>query len=170
MAQETAPEIESSARGATAGPSTGSTRRGLLVGAGLLGAAGVTAACGGGDDEAAAQPGDNGTQGGGGGATGSDGGGGGVLAQASEIPVGGGKVIKDRNVVVTQPAQGEFKAFDIKCTHRGCPVDSVEGGTINCPCHGSKFSITDGAVKGGPASEPLAEKQIAVEGGAIKLA
>ncbi|WP_328808216.1 Rieske (2Fe-2S) protein [Nonomuraea antri] len=96
--------------------------------------------------------------------------GGGGLAKTSEIPVGGGTVFKDQKIVVTQPAAGQFKAFSAVCTHQGCAVGSVSNGTINCPCHGSKFAIADGAVTDGPAKEPLPEKQIKVEGDQITLA
>jgi Rieske Fe-S protein len=92
------------------------------------------------------------------------------LARTSEIPVGGGKIFKDEKVVVTQPKQGEFKAFSNICTHQGCQVTSVSGGTINCPCHGSKFNITDGSVANPPADQPLPEKQIKVSGDSIELA
>ncbi|MER6288365.1 Rieske (2Fe-2S) protein [Streptomyces sviceus] len=92
------------------------------------------------------------------------------LAKTSEIPVGGGKIFKDENVVVTQPKKGEFKAFSDICTHQGCQVTSVSGGTINCPCHGSKFNITDGSVANPPANRPLPEKQIKVSGDSIELA
>jgi Rieske Fe-S protein len=95
--------------------------------------------------------------------------GGGGLAKTSDIPKGGGKVFKKEKIVVTQPSEGEFKAFSAICTHAGCPVGSVSGGTINCPCHGSKFSITDGSVADGPANEPLKEKQIKVDGDSISL-
>ncbi|MEV3926668.1 Rieske (2Fe-2S) protein [Actinomadura coerulea] len=44
------------------------------------------------------------------------------------------------------------------------------GGTINCPCHGSKFKITDGSVASPPADEPLAEKKVTVQDGKIMLA
>ncbi|MBO2462463.1 Rieske (2Fe-2S) protein [Actinomadura violacea] len=138
----------------------GGTRRGLLLGAGLAGVAGLAAACGG-----SSGGGDSADGGGGGG-----GGTGGALASTGEIPVGGGKVFESEKVVVTQPAQGEFKAFSATCTHRGCTVGSVSGGTINCPCHGSKFKITDGSVARPPASRPLAEKKITVQGGKISLA
>ncbi|MDN3022030.1 Rieske (2Fe-2S) protein [Streptomyces sp. S.PB5] len=92
------------------------------------------------------------------------------LAKTSDIPVGGGKIFKDEKIVVTQPKEGEFKAFTNICTHQQCPVASVEGGTINCTCHGSKFSITDGSVENPPATQPLAEKKIAVQGDSIRLA
>jgi Rieske Fe-S protein len=93
-----------------------------------------------------------------------------ALANTSDIPSGGGKVFEGQKVVVTQPSEGEFKAFTAVCTHQGCTVDDVSDGTINCPCHGSKFKIADGSVAGGPASEPLAEKKIKVSGGKITLA
>jgi nitrite reductase/ring-hydroxylating ferredoxin subunit len=92
------------------------------------------------------------------------------LAKTSAIPVGGGTIFKDEGVVVTQPKQGEFKAFTNICTHQRCPVANVEGGTINCTCHGSKFSITDGSVENPPATQPLAEKKITVTGDSIRLA
>ena len=85
------------------------------------------------------------------------------------IPVGGGKIFADQKVVVTQPSSGEFKAFSAVCTHRSCVVADVADGTINCACHGSKFDITTGAVKNGPASSPLAEKKVTVNGDGISV-
>jgi Rieske Fe-S protein len=85
-----------------------------------------------------------------------------VLGAASEVPVGGGKVFTDKKVVVTQPAKGEFKAFSTICTHQGCAVNKIADGTINCPCHGSKFAIKDGSVKAGPAPKPLPAQEVTV--------
>jgi len=92
------------------------------------------------------------------------------LTTTADIPVGGGKIFKDEQVVVTQPKEGEFKAFTSICTHQKCPVANVSDGTINCTCHGSKFSITDGSVANPPATQPLAEKKITVSGNSILLA
>ncbi|QNP73552.1 Rieske (2Fe-2S) protein [Streptomyces roseirectus] len=92
------------------------------------------------------------------------------LAKTADIPVGGGKIFADRKVVVTQPATGEFKAFSAVCTHQGCTVSAVTDGAITCPCHESAFSITDGAVKSGPAPRPLPAKDITVKDGTITLA
>ncbi|MBB3733604.1 Rieske (2Fe-2S) protein [Nonomuraea dietziae] len=91
------------------------------------------------------------------------------LASTADIPEGGGKVFAQQKVVVTQPSAGEFKCFSAICTHQGCPVDSVEDGTINCPCHGSKYNIADGSVANGPATKALAEKKITVDGEKISL-
>ncbi|WP_217170875.1 Rieske (2Fe-2S) protein [Streptomyces sp. AC512_CC834] len=92
------------------------------------------------------------------------------LAPTSDIPVGGGKIFPDEKIVVTQPEQGEFKAFSAVCTHQNCLVSTVRDGTIDCACHGSRFSITDGAVAQGPATRPLPEERIAVEGNSIRSA
>ncbi len=92
------------------------------------------------------------------------------LATTDEIPVGGGKIFRDEKVVVTQPEEGQFKAFSAICTHQQCIVANVEGGTINCTCHGSRFSITDGAVENPPATRPLPAEKIAVDGNSIRMA
>ena len=92
-----------------------------------------------------------------------------TLAQTSEIPEGGGMIFKDQKIVVTQPTTGEFKAFSAICTHMGCTVSRVADGTIDCPCHGSKFHIADGAVAHGPAARPLPAKSITVSGNSITL-
>jgi Rieske Fe-S protein len=97
----------------------------------------------------------------------SSGAGGTVLGTASEIPVGGGKIFTANKVVVTQPSAGEYKAFSAVCTHMQCLVDKVSNGTIQCPCHGSQFSITNGSVVAGPAPSPLPVQPITVSGGTI---
>lgn len=91
------------------------------------------------------------------------------LARITDIPVGGGKVFADQKVVVTQPTAGQFKAFSAVCTHQGCTVDKVADGTIDCPCHGSRFRVTDASVAKGPATKPLPPKQITVSGETILL-
>ncbi|MDV7136792.1 Rieske (2Fe-2S) protein [Williamsia muralis] len=94
---------------------------------------------------------------------------GGALGVSSDVAVGGGMIYEDQGVVVTQPSDGVFKAFSTVCTHQGCSVTSIKDGAIVCPCHNSLFSITDGSVLGGPATEPLPEKTVTVTGDAITL-
>jgi Rieske Fe-S protein len=87
-----------------------------------------------------------------------------ALASTSDIEVGGGAIFADEEVVVTQPTEGEFKCFTAVCTHQGCLVATVSDGTINCDCHGSKYSIEDGSVVKPPAPDPLAEAEVTVSG------
>ena len=99
----------------------------------------------------------------------SGGGGADVLGPTSDVPVGGGTVYADQEVVVTQPNGGDFLGFTAICTHMGCTVGDVSGGTINCPCHGSQYSIEDGSVVTGPATAPLASKDVSVKGKNVVL-
>ncbi|MDT5242728.1 MAG: hypothetical protein QOD36_104 [Mycobacterium sp.] len=89
-----------------------------------------------------------------------------AIAKTSDVPVGSGVIVGE--VVVTQPSAGEFKGFSAKCTHKGCTVDKVVDGTIDCPCHGSKFNL-DGTVAKGPAQKPLEAQAVTVQGDSIVL-
>ena len=134
------------------------TRRGVLAGVGLVGLAGAITACGAGGSSSSAAAGPAASSGGGG-----------ALTGTSDIPVGGGKIFDAQLVVVTQPSAGQFKAFSAVCTHLGCTVNQIANGRIDCPCHGSEYSITDGAVLAGPAPRPLPAKRIKVTGDSIFL-
>jgi len=143
--------------------SAGLDRRRLCCGAALLGTVGpLLAACGesGGAGDSAGST----SSSGGSGSTG------GSLVATADVPVGGGVIVKDAKVVVTQPSEGEFKAFSAVCTHQGCVVTSVADGVIVCGCHGSQFSIDDGSVRTPPATAPLAEQAVAVRGGQVTTA
>jgi Rieske Fe-S protein len=151
----------------------GPARRTVVAAAGAAGLAVALTACSGSDDAASGDSGSAGSppasQDAGGGESGGGEEAGAALAATADIPEGGGKVFADRKVVVTQPTAGEFKAFSATCTHQGCAVKSVADGVINCPCHNSNFSITDGSVQGGPATKPLPAVRITVSGDSIRL-
>lgn len=185
MTQESLPQPE--ATGAEA------TRRAVLAGASLAGVSALaacsassttTAAAGGGTSSSTAAA--SGSSGGGGnpggpqmtaggspttsGAGGGSGTGSGtVLGATTAIPVGSGKVFTAEKVVVTQPTAGHYQGFSAICTHMHCIVDRVANGTIDCPCHGSRYSITDGSVVAGPAPSPLPAQPITVSGNKITL-
>ena len=94
----------------------------------------------------------------------------GALASVSEIPVGGGVIVPEPPIVITQPVAGTFKAFTAICPHQGCLVSEVAENQIVCPCHGSLFSADDGAVVQGPAVQGLTAASITVQGDSIVLA
>ncbi|WP_327091783.1 Rieske (2Fe-2S) protein [Nonomuraea sp. NBC_01738] len=90
-----------------------------------------------------------------------------VIAKAADVPVGGGTVVQKWKIVVTQPKEGEFKAFSAVCTHKGCAVGSPKDGVLTCPCHGSEFDAGSGKCLKGPATAPLAVYQVKLEGDGI---
>lgn len=152
-------------------------RRTVVAAAGAVGLGAALTACGGSDsgsesDTANGGSADTGSTGSTGDAStgGDSAGAGAAIAKTTDIPEGGGKVFPDQGVVITQPTAGEFKAFSSKCTHAGCAVKGISDGVINCPCHGSKFSATDGSVQTGPATKPLPATAIKVSGDSITLA
>ncbi|MGW1560732.1 Rieske (2Fe-2S) protein [Streptomyces sp. NPDC002144] len=153
-------------------------RRTVVAAVGAAGLAVALTACGSSDDnsssssdtQAGANAGNGGTAGGDASASAPSGSGGTALAKTADIPEGGGKIFKDKSVVVTQPASGTFKAFSTKCPHQGCAVSSISNGVIVCPCHGSEFSVTDGSVKKGPATTGLTAQNVTVSGDSITLA
>ncbi|MFC4123576.1 Rieske (2Fe-2S) protein [Nocardia rhizosphaerae] len=129
-------------------------RRTAVVGAGAIAAAAALAGCStyGNDSGAAAEvapPADGPA---------------GALAKTSDVPVGGGVIVGD--TVITQPTAGTFVGLSATCTHAGCKVAKIADGTINCPCHGSRFGL-DGSVSSGPAARPLPPKPVRVEGDSI---
>ena len=146
-------------------------RRRLLGGAAVLGlGVPLLAACGSAEEPAASgspTPAQSSSSGDGGPSSEPSDDGGGELVAAADVPVGGGVVLDPEKVVVTQPTEGDFKAFTAVCTHQGCVVASVAENEIACPCHGSLFSAEDGSVLSGPATAPLTEVAVEVKGGSV---
>jgi Rieske Fe-S protein len=86
------------------------------------------------------------------------------LAALDQVPAGGGLVLTKRQIVLTRGAGGAVHAFSAVCTHQGCVVSSVTDGGIDCPCHGSRFDASTGAVVTGPATRPLPTIAVVVRG------
>ncbi|HEV7854630.1 MAG TPA: Rieske (2Fe-2S) protein [Mycobacterium sp.] len=141
-------------------------RQRVIRGAGVVMAAGALAACSKTEEKPAATA-ESATTSADSAPAGTAAPGGEAIAKTADVPVGSGVIVDQ--VVITQPVAGEFKGFSSKCTHKGCAVNKVADGTIDCPCHGSKFNL-DGTVAKGPATEPLETKAIAVQGDSIVLA
>ena len=61
---------------------------------------------------------------------------------------------------------GHLYAFDDTCTHTGCSLAAgmLYGTTVTCPCHGSQFDVTSGAVLRGPARRAERSRLVQVLG------
>jgi Rieske Fe-S protein len=90
-----------------------------------------------------------------------------ALATTDEVPVGGGIVLADERIVLTQPTKGDFQAFSAVCKHQGQTVGKVEDNVITCLFHGSQYDAATGDVVGGPAPTGLDPIRITVSKGRI---
>lgn len=129
--------------------------RGVALASGGLGSVSVLNACGSDEDTDSSSGSSSGSSSS-------------TTVSAADVPVGGGTIVEEK-FVVTQPADGDFKAFSAICTHNGCVVASVKDNTIQCDCHGSQFDAETGEVVQGPATEALATETISVEGDEITI-
>ena len=66
---------------------------------------------------------------------------------------------------------GTLFAIDDTCTHRGCSLGDgkLEGSTVQCACHGSRFDVTTGAVVRGPAEDPVRSYPVHVANGEVQV-
>lgn len=80
-------------------------------------------------------------------------------------------IIGDTPVLVVRTADGTIRALHDRCSHRGCSLadGTIEGETIECPCHGSRFSFRDGHVERGPAGAPQPAFEARETAGRIEL-
>jgi nitrite reductase/ring-hydroxylating ferredoxin subunit/uncharacterized membrane protein len=66
---------------------------------------------------------------------------------------------------------GGVRAVHDRCSHRGCSLagGTVDGDLVECPCHGSRFRLTDGALERGPATAPQPAFEVREDGGRIEV-
>ena len=89
-----------------------------------------------------------------------------AIGPAADVPVGQAASFQDPGTgdpsIVIQPRSGQFVAFDAVCPHAGCTVGyDPSAGVLQCPCHGSQFNASTGAVEVGPAATGLKKLAIA---------
>lgn len=92
------------------------------------------------------------------------------LGPSNRLPVGSGALYTDPSDgqadIVVRQSDRSLTACSAICTHAGCRVEYTNG-ALFCPCHGSLFDSRSGAVLQGPATQPLATKQVVERGGTI---
>lgn len=90
-----------------------------------------------------------------------------ALAALTSIPRGSGRILQHPPVVLVRSSGQQVHAFSAICTHQGCVVSTIAAGTIDCPCHGSKFDLQTGKVVAGPAPSPLPKIAVTVRDGEV---
>ena len=89
------------------------------------------------------------------------------VGSATDVALGKMRVFDVAGATVNVASvDGHLYAFDDTCTHRGCSLAKGElhGTTVTCPCHGSQFDVTSGAVLRGPAARPVRSRLVQVHG------
>jgi nitrite reductase/ring-hydroxylating ferredoxin subunit len=73
--------------------------------------------------------------------------------------------------VAVANVEGSLFAFSDICTHARCSLaeGDLDGRTVTCPCHGSQFDVTTGAVLNPPATEPVSVFGVRIEGEDIQV-
>ena len=75
-------------------------------------------------------------------------------------------------VALVRTEQGEVHAVDDVCTHANVSLaeGEVEGRTLECWLHGSRFDLVNGEPTGLPATVPVAVHTVKIEGPDVYVA
>ena len=94
------------------------------------------------------------------------------VSGADGVEAGGMRAFEVRGTrVAVANVDGTFYAFGDTCTHMACSLagGDLEETTVICPCHGSEFDVTSGAVLQGPARKPVETYEARVEDGNLEI-
>lgn len=94
------------------------------------------------------------------------------LTALADIPDGGGLIVDspDGGKIVVVRTGTKVRAYNASCTHMGTIIGAPQDGVSTCPNHGSQFAMSDGSVKKGPATQPLAAVNVKVDTDQVVLA
>ena len=95
-----------------------------------------------------------------------------AVARVEDLEDGGMRAFDVRGTrVAVANVDGALYAFGDTCTHMACSLagGDLEENIVICPCHGSEFDVTSGAVLQGPAREPVETYETRVEGGSLEV-
>ncbi len=95
-----------------------------------------------------------------------------VVARSDELEIDQMKLVRltGRRIVLARTVAG-YVAFEDRCTHRGGSLAGgvMIGGVVQCPWHGSQFDCGTGAVRAGPANEPVQTYGVLEQDGKVML-
>ena len=93
-------------------------------------------------------------------------------ASADDLADGESKrvVVEDAPVMLYRKGRSTYAIHD-RCSHRGCSLaeGEVTDGIVECPCHGSRFSVKDGSLVKGPATQPQPALEARVRRGVVEV-
>ena len=96
------------------------------------------------------------------------------IAAASEIGAGEMKSVDvSGDLILLANVDGKIYAVSDVCTHEECTLSDggiLEGGEVECECHGARFDVTNGKVTQEPAEEPLKTYDVSVKGDDVIVA
>ena len=94
------------------------------------------------------------------------------VASVADLKLGTAKLVElDGKKIALFNLDGTYYGIDDTCPHRGGPLSdgSIEGESVTCPWHGSKFNIKTGAVESAPARDGVSKYNVRVQGSDIEL-
>jgi len=95
------------------------------------------------------------------------------LCAVGDVPEGGVRRVEvDGTEVAVVHAEGEFFAVEDRCSHADVALSEgeVEGRTLECWLHGSRFDLRTGHPTGPPAIRPVRTYPTSVEGDSVLVA
>jgi nitrite reductase/ring-hydroxylating ferredoxin subunit len=96
-----------------------------------------------------------------------------IVISAKNIPAGKMTTLENNGKeILVANVDGKYYAIDNDCTHLGCKLNegTLTGVRVECPCHGSTFDVTTGAVVTGPTTSPEPIYPATVSGDQILIA
>ena len=93
-----------------------------------------------------------------------------TLGSASAVPQSGLTAFDAGGYkIAVANVEGTFYALNDICTHRGCSLSEgeLDGTTLECICHGSRFDVSTGDVVRGPAERSVQVYAVRVQGDAL---
>jgi nitrite reductase/ring-hydroxylating ferredoxin subunit/uncharacterized membrane protein len=94
------------------------------------------------------------------------------VGRADDFPEGEMKQVEAKGMaVLVVRLKGTLYGIVNTCSHAGGPLaeGELQGQIVECPWHGSRFDVTTGACRGGPATFPQPRLEVQESDGAVQV-